>query len=70
MDTKTIFLVRWIIGIILIIGGVTGMIISIMAHVTTKKANYYWSEKQMNKRLKARNFKMNIVRWFRKKDKA
>ena len=60
-------LLRWIIGIILIIGGVTGMIISIAAHVTTKHANYYWSEKNMNRRLKNRNFKMKIIRWFHKK---
>ena len=65
MEKLTLF--RWIVGIILIIGGIAGMIISIAANVTTKKANYYWSEKQMNKRLKDRQFKMKVMRLFRKK---
>ena len=51
---EKITLLRWIVGIILIIGGITGMVISIIANVTTRKTNEYWSEKQMNKRLKNR----------------
>lgn len=65
MEKVTLF--RWIVGIILIIGGIAGMIISIIANVTTKKANDYWSEKQMNKRYKNRKFKKKVMRLFRKK---
>ena len=65
MEKVTLF--RWIVGIILIIGGIAGMIISIVANATTNKANYYWSEKNMAKRLKNRKFKMKVMRLFRKK---
>ena len=64
MEKVTLF--RWIVGIILIIGGIAGMIISIVANATTKKANYYWSEKQMNKRYKNRKCRMKIKKLFRK----
>ena len=64
---EKITLLRWIIGTVLFIIGVTGMVISITAHVTTNKANYYWTEKQMNKRLKNRKLKMKIIRLFHKK---
>ena len=65
MEKVTLF--RWIVGIILIIGGITGMAISIAANITTKKANYYWTEKNMAKRLKNRKFKKKVMRLFRKK---
>ena len=47
MEKVTLF--RWIVGIILIIGGIAGMIISIVANATTNKANYYWTEKTWQK---------------------
>ena len=68
MEKVTLF--RWIVGIILIIGGITGMAISIAANVSTKKANQYWSEKQMNKRYKNRKCRMKIKKLFRKTTKG
>ena len=65
MEKVTLF--RWIVGIILIIGGIAGMIISIVANATTNKVNEYWSEKNMAKRLKNRKFKKKVMRLFRKK---
>lgn len=65
MEKVTLF--RWVVGIILIIGGITGMIISIVANVSTKHADYYWTEKNMAKRLKNRKFKKKVMRLFRKK---
>ena len=65
MEKVTLF--RWIVGIILFIGGITGMIISIVANVSTKHVDYYWTEKNMAKRLKNRKFKKKVMRLFRKK---
>lgn len=65
MEKVTLF--RWIVGIILFIGGITGMVISIAANVSTKHADYYWTEKNMAKRLKNRKFKKKVMRLFQKK---